>query len=78
MKLKFNIPKIKFDGDDFIFHSTLFQDIDNDNKLKFIYDELKLSLSFPIALHISEVNFGISKNGKVGTYKVYNKLNLNK
>lgn len=78
LQAKFNIPKIKFDGETFKFHSTLFQDQNNDEKLTMLYEELNSELTFPIKLCIKEINFGISENGKVGTYIVHDKLYLNK
>lgn len=71
---KFNIPEIKFDGKNFKFHSTIFQDIENDDKLAIIYEKLINKFQFPIELDVDEINFGISDVGRVGTYNVIDKL----
>lgn len=71
---KFNIPEIKFDGKNFKFHSTLFQDLENNDKLEIMYDELRKEIQFPIELDLDEINFGVSNIGKVGTYKVIDHL----
>ena len=73
---EFNIQKIKFDGVNFKFHSTIFQDIENDDKLTKIYEKLKKEFQFPIELEINEINFGISDVGQVGTYSVYDKCSI--
>lgn len=74
---KFSIPLIKFDGENFIFHSTLFQDSQNNEKLEEIYKLLKKVLVFPLKLKFNEIDFGISKEGTVGTYNVYDKIIMN-
>lgn len=71
---EFDIPEIKFDGTNFKFHSTLFQDIENDDKLVIIYEKLKEEFQFPIELEVNEINFGISNIGQVGTYSIYDKM----
>lgn len=74
---KFSIPLIKFDGDKFTFHSTLFQDSQNNDKLEEIYKLLKEVFVFPLKLKLNEIDFGISKEGVVGTYNVYDKVIMN-
>lgn len=71
---KFNIPEIKFDGKNFKFHSTIFQDIENDDKLVIIYEKLKKEFQFPIELDINEIDFGISNVGLVGTYSIFDRV----
>ena len=74
---KFSIPLIKFDGDKFAFHSTLFQDSQNNDKLEEIYKSLKEVFAFPLKLKLNKVDFGISKEGVVGTFNVYDKVIMN-
>lgn len=76
LKEKFNIGLSGFDGENFKFHSTLFQESEfneNINKIELI---LKEKIKMPQLLHIRELDFGVSKVGRVGTYKVIDKLEL--
>ena len=66
--------RIKFDGDNFRFHSTLFQDSKISDKHDKMIEELSNEFKFPIELNIKEINLGISE---VGTFKVYDKIELN-
>ena len=75
---KYNIPFIKFDGDKFKFHSTLFQDSKISDKHDKMIEELSKEFKFPIKLNIKEINLGISKVGSVGTFKVCDRIELNK
>ena len=74
---RYNIPLIKFDGDNFKFHSTLFQDSKISDKHDKMIEELSNEFKFPIELNIKEINLGISEVGTVGTFKVYDKIELN-
>jgi len=67
---RFEVPEIKFDGQNFKFHSTLFQDMESDDKLTDMFPILRKEFEFPIEFETNEINFGISEVGKVGTYKV--------
>ena len=40
-------------------------------------EELSNEFKFPIELNIKEINLGISEVGTVGTFKVYDKIELN-
>ena len=73
---KYNIPLIKFDGDNFKFHSTLFQDSKISDKHDKMIEELSNEFNFPMKLKIKEINLGISKLGTVGTFKVCDKVEL--
>ena len=73
---KYNIPLIKFDGNNFKFHSTLFQDSNISDKHSQMIKELSNELKFPMKLNIKEINLGISKLGTVGTFKVCDKVEL--
>lgn len=76
LKNKFNIGLSGFDGENFKFHSTLFQENefnDNINKIGLI---LKEKIKIPQLLHIRRLYFGISEVGRVGTYKVIDKIEL--
>lgn len=72
---KYEIPLIKFDGENFQFHSTIFQDINIDDKLNDMVEILKGKFQFPMTLYVNEINFGISEIGTVGSFKVFDKLN---
>ena len=56
--------------------TTIYGDIENDDKLTKIYEKLKKEFQFPIELEINEINFGISDVGQVGTYSVYDKCSI--
>lgn len=73
---KYNIPLIKFDGDNFRFHSTLFQDSKISDEHNRMIEELSNEFKYPITLNIKEINLGISEVGIVGTFKVYDKIEL--
>ena len=73
---KFNIGLSGYDGENFKFHSTLFQETvynENINKIGLI---LKEKMKIPFLVHIKELSFGISEVGQVGTYKVIDKIEL--
>ena len=65
---KFDIGVNKYDGKNFKFHSTLFQDNESNNINK-LYKEL-FEYNFENIIKINEIDIGISEEGKVGTYKV--------
>lgn len=71
---KYEIPLIKFDGDNFQFHSTIFQDSNIDDKLNNMVETLKSKFEFPMILDVNEINVGISKIGTVGSFRVFDKL----
>ena len=76
LKEKFNIGLSGFDGENFKFHSTLFQESEfngNVNKIGLI---LKEKIKIPQLLYIRELYFGVSEVGRVGTYKVIDKIEL--
>jgi 2'-5' RNA ligase len=47
---KYKIPLIKFDGNNFQFHSTIFQDVEIDDRLNDMVEILKSKFQFPIVL----------------------------
>ena len=71
---KYEIPLIKFDGNNFRFHSTIFQDKNIDDSLNDMVEILKSKFKFPIVLNVDEINFGISEIGEVGTFRIFDKL----
>ena len=71
---KFNIGLNKYDGNNFKFHSTLFQDNESNNNNK-LYKEL-FEYDFENIIKINEIDIGISEEGKVGTYDVIKKIEL--
>ena len=76
LKEKLNIGLSGFDGENFKFHSTLFQETvykENINKIGLI---LKEKMKIPFLVHIKELSFGISEVGRVGTYKIIDKIEL--
>lgn len=73
---KFNIPLIKFDGEKFKFHSTIFQDSRISDEHNKIITELLNEFKVPFKLNIKEIDIGISEIGTVGTYKVCDKIEL--
>lgn len=76
LKEKYNIEKIGFDGENFKFHSTLFQDIDNKEKVSELYNNIDKNFLINNELKIDRIYFGISEIGKVGTYKVIDFIEL--
>lgn len=74
---KYNIPLIRFDGDNFKLHSTLFQDSNISDKHNQMMNELLEVFKLPMRLNIKEINLGISEIGTVGTFKVCDKIELN-
>lgn len=67
LQSNFNIGLNKYDGNDFKFHSTLFQE-ENIN-INELYKEL-LKYDFEENIKINEIDIGISEEGKVGTFEV--------
>ena len=76
LKEKYNIEKIGFDGENFKFHSTLFQDVDNKEKVSELYENIDKDILINNELKINQIYFGISEVGKVGTYKVVDYIEL--
>lgn len=76
LKEKYNIEKIGFDGENFKFHSTLFQDMDNKEKVSELYNDIDKSILINNELQINRIYFGISDIGKVSTYKVIDYIEL--
>ena len=76
LKDKYNIEKIGFDGENFKFHSTLFQDVDNKEKVSELYENIDKDILINNELKINQIYFGISEVGKVGTYKVVDYIEL--
>lgn len=76
LKQKHNIEQIGFDGENFKFHSTLFQDVDNKEKVNKLYEDIDKKYLINRELKINKIYFGISEFGKVGTYKVIDYLEL--
>lgn len=74
---KYKIDKIGFDGELFKFHSTLFQDVDNKELIEKIYKEIDKKIFEEKEIIVNKIYFGVSKIGKVGTYKVIDYLELN-
>lgn len=76
LKNKFNIGLSGFDGENFKFHSTLFQENEFNENINKIGLILKEKIKIPQLLHIRRLYFGISEVGRVGTYKVIDKIEL--
>ena len=76
LKEKYNIPLSSFDGDKFLFHSTLFQDINIDDSHQEVIDKLNKKFKYPITININKIEIGISKEGKVGTFDVIDSIIL--
>lgn len=72
LKEKYNIEKIGFDGENFKFHSTLFQDVE----VSKLYENIDKDILINNELKINQIYFGISEVGKVGTYKVVDYIEL--
>ena len=73
---KFNIGLSGFDGESFKFHSTLFQENEYNENINKIGLVLKEKMKIPFLVNIKELSFGISEVGRVGTYKVIDKIKL--
>ncbi len=73
---KFNIGLLGFDGESFKFHSTLFQENEYNENINKIGLVLKEKMKIPFLVNIKELSFGISEVGRVGTYKVIDKIKL--
>ena len=76
LKEKFNIGLSEFDGENFKFHSTLFQENEYNENINKIGLVLKEKFKIPFLVNIKELSFGISEVGRVGTYKVIDKIEL--
>mgnify|MGYP003290360078 CR=1 FL=1 len=76
LESKYAISKIGFDGDTFKFHSTLFQDEDNKELVKKLYNNIDKNIFENRELTVNRIYFGVSEIGKVGTYKVIDSLEL--
>lgn len=76
LKEKFNIGRSGYDGENFKFHSTLFQEIEYNENINKIGLILKEKMKIPFSVNIKELSFGISEVGRVGTYKVIDKIEL--
>lgn len=76
LKEKYNIPLANFDGDNFKFHSTLFQDKNISDEHQQLISEISDKLKLPIEIEVDEINFGISEVCEVGTFKVVDRLKL--
>lgn len=76
LKEKFNIGLSGFDGENFKFHSTLFQESEFNGNINKIGLILKEKIKIPQLLYIRELYFGVSEVGRVGTYKVIDKIEL--
>lgn len=76
LKEKFNIGLSGFDGNNFKFHSTIFQETEYNENINKIGLILKNKIKVPFLVHIKELSFGISELGRVGTYKVIDKIEL--
>ena len=78
LKEKYNIEKIGFDGENFKFHSTLFQDVDNKAKVSKLFKNIDKDILIARKIIADRLYFGISEVGKVGTYKVVDYIELSK
>ena len=76
LKDKYNINKIFFDGETFKFHSTLFQDVDNKEKINNLYEVIDKELLKNNNIIANKIYFGLSEIGTVGTYKVIDEIEL--
>ena len=76
LKEKFNIGLSGYDGENFKFHSTLFQETEYNENINKIGLVLKENMKIPFLVNIKELSFGISEVGRVGTYKVIEKIEL--
>ena len=76
LKEKFNIGLSGYDGENFKFHSTLFQENEYNENINKIGLVLKEKMKIPFLVNIKELSFGISEVGRVGTYKVIDKIEL--
>ena len=76
LKEKYNIPLSGFDGEKFHFHSTLFQDMNINDKHQSLVNKLNNEFRFPISTTINEIDLGISKVGKVGSFEVTDSIIL--
>ena len=73
---KYTISLIKFDGEAFKFHSTLFQDSSITDEHNSLIIELSQHFHFPMKLTIHKVSIGISEVGGLGTFKVFDTIEL--
>ena len=73
---KFNIGLSGYDGENFKFHSTLFQETEYNENINKIGLVLQENMKIPFLVNIKELSFGVSEVGRVGTYKVIEKIEL--
>lgn len=76
LKEKFNIEPSGFDGENFKFYSTLFQDTEYNENINKIGAILKEKIKTPLLLNIEKLYFGVSEIGGLGTYKIIDKIQL--
>ncbi len=76
LKEVFNIELNGYDGKSFKFHSTIFQDTENKESIDILYNKIDNNIFKNKKVTLDTLYFGISEEGKVGTYKVIEYLNL--
>ena len=74
MQDRFGIALHPYDSD-FIFHTTLFMDQDND-KLAHAYEMVR-SIPLPTTLRVSRCLIGMSPSGKPGDYRIVRTVDMN-
>ncbi len=77
LKEKFGIPLNGFDGENFHFHSTLFQDKNIKDEHEILVKRLNEKIYVPFEINVNEIDFGISEKGTVGTFIEVDSLSLN-
>lgn len=73
---KFSIGLSGFDGDDFAFHSTLFQDPAHPEKIRSLFQRMGTVPFYSKEIPVDRIYFGISPSGKAGTYQVVDSIAL--
>ena len=76
LKEKYSVQLANFDGNNFKFHSTLFQDKNICNEHEALIKELTEKIGFPFEIEMGEINFGTAEVCEVGRFKVVDRLIL--
>lgn len=76
LKDNYQVDGIGFDGDNFKFHSTLFQNVDNKDTIEKLFNSIDKQLFENKKIVANKICFGLSKIGKVGTFKLVDEIKL--
>ncbi len=76
LQRKYGVGLSSYDGENFAFHSTLFQDEDNIENVSKLFDVICNGKFYSNTITANRLYFGTSNIGKVGTYSVVDFIDL--